>query len=116
TMVILPTEKRFDWQRAPLSLLFLVLLNVLVFFLYQSGDGAKFQQAMASYQQNNLFEREWPAYQAYLLETERQEDAQQYQEFVDQGMPAMVAQALLMDFDFRLWLEVHAREYITNIY
>ncbi len=31
-MLLIPTEKRFDWQHAPYILFSLVLLNCLIFF------------------------------------------------------------------------------------
>ena len=65
-MVIIPTEKKFDWQHAPVVLLSIVVLNILIFFIYQSGDIVKSQKALESYKSNNYIEQEWPAYQKYL--------------------------------------------------
>lgn len=65
-MIVVPTEKQFDWRHAPIVLFFIVLLNVLVFFLYQSGDIQKHMDALSKYQQADYFELEWPVFKQYL--------------------------------------------------
>ncbi|BFM13492.1 hypothetical protein R50072_36450 [Simiduia litorea] len=65
-MIIIPTEKRFDWRYAPTVMFGIVLLNVLIFFFYQSGDDNKIEQALDIYQQQGFLELEWPAYKTYL--------------------------------------------------
>ena len=37
-MIILPAERRLDWNNAPVALVAIIVLNILVFFLYQAGD------------------------------------------------------------------------------
>ena len=54
-MIIVPTEKRFDWKRSPLMLIGIVVLNVLVFFLYQSGDSQKYTEALELYYNGDFF-------------------------------------------------------------
>lgn len=65
-MIVLPTEKRFDWRHAPVMLFVIVILNVLVFFLYQSGDDEKINKAMDRYVELDYFALEWPLYQQFL--------------------------------------------------
>lgn len=65
-MLIIPTEKRFDWQQAPIVLFAIVALNCLIFFFYQSGDTLKYFQAFEHYSSTGLFELEWPEYESYL--------------------------------------------------
>lgn len=65
-MIIIPTEKRFDWRYAPTCLFVIVLLNVILFFFYQSEDDAKIEQALERYQQQNYLAIEWPLLQDYL--------------------------------------------------
>lgn len=115
-MIIVPTEKRFDWQHTPLALFAVVVLNVLVFFLYQSGDNAKFERAFAVYEQYELFTLEWPIYQDYLATQGQAELAEEYAALVDQGLSPSVSAALLVDFDFARYLDDYARDHITNLY
>lgn len=67
-MIIVPTEKRFDWKHTPVILILIVLANILIFFLYQSGDDKKIESAMALYQKNGLFKQEWPLFKQYLIQ------------------------------------------------
>lgn len=115
-MIIVPTEKRFDWQHTPLALFAVVLLNILVFFLYQSGDSVKFERAFAAYQQNQLFSLEWPIYRDYLALQEQEEMLEEYEALVEQGFAANVSSVLLADFDFARYLNKNAHKFITNLY
>lgn len=65
-MLIIPTEKRFDWQRAPVMLLFIVSANCLLFFFYQSADNDKYYEALHRYANSGFFEVEWPQFEHYL--------------------------------------------------
>lgn len=115
-MVIIPTEKSFDWKHTPVVLFTLVVINALVFFLYQSGDNLKLQQAFAAYQQNQLFRIEWPIYRQYLIDNGEESLAREYTAMVEESFAAEVVTALVVDFDFARFLEAQGREFITNIY
>ncbi len=65
-MVIIPTEKRFDWKHAPVMLFFIVILNILIFFIFQSADDEKINDALNSYYELGYFESEWPIFVKYL--------------------------------------------------
>ncbi|MCF6317962.1 MAG: rhomboid family intramembrane serine protease [Proteobacteria bacterium] len=79
-MLIIPTEKRFDWKHAPIVLFILVVLNTVIFFGYQFGDDKKIHDALMTYKDQNFLEAEWPVYKKYLLangETDRLEQDQE---------------------------------------
>ena len=65
-MVIIPTEKRFDWKHAPIILFSIVVLNVLIYFGYQHNDDKKVYSALSRYSELGLLEYEWPAYREFL--------------------------------------------------
>ena len=69
-MIIVPVEKQIDWRRPPLVLIFLVVVNVLVFAFYQTGDDELMSQAIEHYHQNEMLDTEWRAYKAYAREAE----------------------------------------------
>ena len=102
-MIIIPTEKRFDWRRRPWVLIGLVMMNVLVFFWYQSGDQPKLEQAMESYMP--LYELEWPLYERYL---EQQGDAEALEDMqqMHKMSPEFSAPQLMLDQDFYRYLHV----------
>ncbi|WP_439133790.1 rhomboid family intramembrane serine protease [Pseudomaricurvus sp.] len=115
-MVILPTEKRFDWQYAPVMLFSLVLLNVLVFFLYQSGDDDKFTQALKHYQQSQLLRMEWPAYQDYLSQDNEQELLQEFREDYDTQFTDDIIYHIVIDDEFLAYLNQHADKLVFDPY
>ena len=107
-MIIVPTEKQFTWRHAPIVLFFLVLLNILVFFLYQSGDNTKIQEALASYQKSEFFEREWPIFVNYLEENKEQELLETYREqYRDEDYEEILGDMLMRE-EFYVYLKHHA--------
>ncbi|GLS24881.1 rhomboid family intramembrane serine protease [Marinibactrum halimedae] len=66
-MIILPTEKKIDWKKPPVVLCVLVLLNLLVFMLYQWGDSRRMETALEIYRTHELLNVEWKPYQDYWL-------------------------------------------------
>lgn len=68
-MVVLPTEKRIDWTRPPIAVFALILINVLVFLIYQSGDDKKFENAVREYQSRGLNELELAPYENFWEKT-----------------------------------------------
>lgn len=113
-MVILPTEKSFDWQHTPVVLISLVILNILVYFFYQSGDNAKLENAYSLYEEANLFAIEWPIYQEYLRAQGDDEKVSEYQIYVDNDHRPDVAYALLTDFEFNHYLNDNYRDVIPD--
>lgn len=113
-MVIIPTEKRFDWQRPPIVLLLLVLSNVLVFFFLQDEDQEKFYQAMSRYEQLEYFETEWPLYLQYLQETKVSDRTiLKNEKLYELGEHGLLAQQLITDkpfYDYLRYNQVRFQE------
>lgn len=65
-MLIIPVEQKPDLRNPPWATLFLILINCLVFFLYQSGDDQRMERVMEAYQESQLIEAEGPLYLEYL--------------------------------------------------
>ena len=65
-MLVIPTEKRFDWKHAPVVLFIIVVINTVLFFGYQFADGDKVNTALIDYKNQKFLEKEWPIYQGYL--------------------------------------------------
>ena len=72
-MLIIPTEKRFDWKHTPLVLFILVLLNSMIYFGYQFGDDFKGIESVLKYKQLGFLEKEWPLFQEYLRKNHEME-------------------------------------------
>lgn len=110
-MVILPTEKRFDWKYPPVMLFSIVFINILVFFLYQSGDSMKLEQAHSLYVTSGLLEKEWDAYRYYLsTEVKDNETLEAAEELHDSEDYYTLSMTILIDRNFYPWLEHHSEQ------
>ncbi len=109
-MIIIPTEKRIDWKKKPpIVLLIIVLLNILVFTFYQSLDEERVENAVNLYQEYELMDIEWPAYQKYWS---RNKDEPLPSELEDSRQ--LRAWQMVMDKDFDDFLNKNPRRYIKG--
>ncbi|WP_221797947.1 rhomboid family intramembrane serine protease [Oceanobacter mangrovi] len=69
-MVILPVEKHIDWQRPPVALITLVVLNLLAFFFWQAVADNDRYTAFQRYVDSGMQQQEWPAYQSWVLQND----------------------------------------------
>jgi membrane associated rhomboid family serine protease len=69
-MLIVPVENRPDWKNPPLATLLLIVINVLVFFVYQGKDPQRLEQSYRWYAESGLLEREHQPFLAYLQQTD----------------------------------------------
>ena len=111
-MLILPTEKRFDWQHAPLVLFSIVAVNCLIFFFYQSGDTAKYFKALEHYSSSGLFELEWPQYEAFLEAEEDTVTLLEHRNAIDADNAGAVMFDMLRDRDFFDYLKAERDEFL----
>ncbi|MBV1788231.1 rhomboid family intramembrane serine protease [Marinobacterium sp. D7] len=99
-MIIVPTEKRLEWRNTPFVLILILLVNLLVFFLYQSGDGAKGDEAVTGFAESRYIDKELPIYQRYLELEGRDDDLAALQQANEAGDPYSIAQQMLMDHGY----------------
>lgn len=102
-MVIIPTEKRFDWRKPPLVLICLVLINVFIFFFYQDADEEKLNELLSRYESSEYFAAEWPVYIRYLEETGSSEITT-YQQLYEQEEQLQLSLYLLVDQPYFAYL------------
>jgi membrane associated rhomboid family serine protease len=69
-MLIVPIENRPNWKNPPLATLLLIIINVLVFFVYQGKDPQRVEQSYRWYVESGLLERERPVFRHYLSRTD----------------------------------------------
>lgn len=113
-MIILPTEKRFDWQHAPVVLFGIILLNILVFALYQSGDNRKVGEAIQAYAEGEFLDLEWPVYQDYLAREGESERRSDLESAFENGYYQPVAVQLLFDREFFPYLSREIRSQLPD--
>ena len=103
-MIIVPSEKRFDWAHAPLVLFAIVTLNALVFFLYQAADQQKFVKALNVYLDTQLLSLEWPAYQRYLVSEGDSERTRWATQLYQHGDVVELSSGMIMDRGFQAYV------------
>lgn len=110
-MIIVPTEKRLDWQTAPVVLIGILLMNILVFVFYQSGDQQKVTDAITALHASNYIKHEWPVFEQYLEADERREEELDWaRQAYDYEHTYPLAQMMLMDRGYYDHLQRVARQ------
>ena len=109
-MVIIPTEKRFDWRKPPLILFCLVVTNVLVFFFYQGADEEKLNDLLSRYESTGYFAAEWPVYLRYLEESGSSEIAT-YRQLHEEEEQLQLSLYLLTDQQYFAYLRDHQAQF-----
>lgn len=113
-MIIVPTEKQLDWRHAPIVLCTLVLMNLMVFFFYQSNDNKKIIDVMQTYQTHGYLEHEWPLFEQYLQSKQEAVLIETYREqYQDEYYEEIVVDLLMRD-DFYHYLQRHAGNYFKS--
>ena len=60
--MFIPFERKPDWRHPPLATILLILANLLIFFIFQSGDERRMQDAIRYYFESGLARIELPHY------------------------------------------------------
>ena len=60
--MFIPFDRKPDWRNPPLITLLLILANILVFMIFQSGDDRRMQEAIRYYFESGLAKIELPRY------------------------------------------------------
>lgn len=104
-MLILPAEHPLDWKRPPVFTLLLILLNTLIYFVYQGGDHQRMESAVQAYLDGGLLARE----RALFLDSAERRDRldSKYREYVDAARRRELSSWILQDLEFEH--ELHQR-------
>ncbi len=113
-MIIIPTEKRFDWKHAPLVLLAVVLLNIFIYFIPQSSDNQVLGMAFVEYQQQDLLKIEWPFLQRYLKEREQEDTLEKLEALYTEERHEEIIGHILFDNDFYRYLRIDKYDYFHD--
>lgn len=113
-MIIIPTEKRFDWKHAPLALFALVILNIFIYFIPQSGDNEIVGSAFVEYKKQNYLLIEWPFLKTYLSSTNQTGTLNNLNSLFDKQQYDQVITHILFDANFYRYLRQDKYEYFTS--
>jgi membrane associated rhomboid family serine protease len=73
-MLLLPFDRRFDWSNPPLVTLLLILVNVVCYFFWQSGEDQAMHRAMSYYESSGMAKIEYRYFQRYLEGSGREDE------------------------------------------
>jgi membrane associated rhomboid family serine protease len=108
-MLIIPIENKPQWSRPPLITLGLILLNLLVFVIYQGKDEQRQQLTLDTYLNFQLLAEEEPLFWQYLddeqLAQDMRADLDQLSE--PQQRAQMLGATILSDREFDQFLRAH---------
>jgi len=107
-MIIIPAEKRFDSKHPPIILLLLVMINLFVFFVYQSGDNQKLEDAIKQYQELEYFEVEKVLYQKHLEKQNIQNKQERFNQLLEHKNFYIARYLLITDHQFYSYLDKRA--------
>ncbi len=103
-MLLIPFDRPIDWRRPPLVTFTLVVVNVLVFLLFQLDDGQEMRAAKSYYYDSGLAAIELPRYRDYLEREDAARFLEQYGDRIgDRGAPWFAR--LLGDAEFQRRLD-----------
>jgi membrane associated rhomboid family serine protease len=108
-MLIFPTEKRLDISRAPIILCALILLNTLVYFVYQGDDNSRAASAITRYMQLEYLDKEYPLFVEYLTKEGDSKLLEQVQQSYAADYQEQVVASILMHSEFYPYLERRAK-------
>lgn len=113
-MIIIPTEKRFDWKHAPFALFALVMLNIFIYFIPQSGDSEIISSAFVEYKKQNYLVVEWPFLKTYLSNTDQTDTLDNLNNLFDKQQYDQVISHILFDSNFYRYLRQDKYDYFTS--
>lgn len=113
-MIIIPTEKRFDWKHAPIALFVIVLINIFIYFIPQSDDNIEISTAYIDYKTNNYLNIEWPFLKKYLNETNQLSTLEKLNKFYEEKNFDPIIAHILFDQNFYHYLRKDQYSYFLN--
>jgi membrane associated rhomboid family serine protease len=113
-MIIIPTEKRFDWKHAPLVLFAIVTLNIFIYFIPQSSDNEIIGSVFIEYKKQNYLFIEWPFLKTYLSSTDQTDTLDNLNSLFDEQKYDHVISHILFDSNFYRYLRQDQYEYFTS--
>ena len=112
-MLIIPLTGKISWHNPPIVTLIIILLNCLVFFIWQSDDNETFQRAKKYYFTSGLAKIEVPRYVKYLDTDVVHKDVSVSQASETMDRKTLVRISRKMDSNYRFIRELQNDEIIT---
>lgn len=79
-MLLIPFDRKLDWKKPPLITIMLVIVNVVVYFTWQSSENSQTEELYDYYHESGLGEIEYPAFKKFLRANNQLKDFSGYPE------------------------------------
>jgi membrane associated rhomboid family serine protease len=112
-MLLIPLARKFDWRHPPVITFLIVLVNVLVYAVWQSPSQERREQALEHYFESGLAELEFPPYARYLAQRRRTAQAAVVQRAMAGSEPDMVEAVYAMQVDEGFQRLLHAGQVVV---
>ena len=99
-MLIIPITGKLSWRNPPYVTIALILINCLVFCIFQIGDTQRLYEAETFYFESGLADIELPLYLEHLEESGRTTESDQEFLDLDEFEIAQYYQQMTFDFEF----------------
>jgi membrane associated rhomboid family serine protease len=99
-MLFVPLTGKISWRNPPFVTISIIIINCLVFFLWQKDEEKLFLQAETFYFNSGLADIEIPRYIEYLNLNTADASSFQHPEKMDEKVLARLYQNMAMDFQF----------------
>ena len=83
-MIIIPFDKKLDWKNPPVITFALILINVMVYFVFQSGDNQKYWETIDYYYDSGLAKIELPLFKEALIEQGEQKFVREWEDELEE--------------------------------
>ncbi|HEB60119.1 MAG TPA: rhomboid family intramembrane serine protease [Gammaproteobacteria bacterium] len=105
-LIIIPFEKKPELRNPPFLTILLILINVIVYFGFQSGDDELYEQAFALYENEKLYDIELPRYIEWRRRHGRGEELPDYED-MDEEERMRLFPEMYNDGDFQTLLKAN---------
>lgn len=104
-MLIIPFENKINWRNPPIVTTFLILVNCLVFFMYQLGDDRRMQVASVVFIDKGIYEFEKDLFPDYVA----QNTSGDYED-IDTTEEIFIFQSIMRDLKFGAYVKNYWKE------
>ena len=110
-MLIIPLTGKISWRNPPILTIGLILINCLVYFIFQYGDNERHYEAELYYLTSGLAQMEVPKYMAYLDVPQPEGDPDASSEELDETI--LAEYHFKMEYDYQFLQKLRSDKIIT---
>ncbi len=105
-LLIIPFEKKPELRNPPVLTVLLIIINTVIYFGFQSGDKALYEEAFALYENERLYEIELPRYIEWRRQNTHDAELPDYEDMDDEAKIVLLRE-MMFDGDFQAQLKAN---------